>query len=96
MVVEFTTVPPLVEVSEPVLVEVSEGFIAFNVHLFEGLVEEVVQLIAAVVLAAAFAWAWLLASVGDWVILVCLISAAIAWDEWVAAASEVNSVGWGE
>jgi hypothetical protein len=63
-VLEVTIVPPGVEVSIPVGVEAIEAtWIGVRVHLFVGLVEEVVQLVAAVVVAASFTWAWLFALV---------------------------------
>jgi hypothetical protein len=77
----------LVEVSEPVSIEGIEAGVALDVHLFVGLVEEVVQLVAASVVAASFAWALLVAGECNWIEIVFSGLAAISWDQWVAAAS---------
>jgi len=39
-VLDFSGVPPLIEVTEPVVIEVLEVVIFRSVHLFVGLVEE--------------------------------------------------------
>ena len=72
---EVSIVPPCVEVSIPVGVEAIEVSVLVGVHLFEGLVEEVVQLVAAVVVAASFTGAWLFALSGGFVVFI----------EWVKA-----------
>lgn len=80
---EITSVPPLVEVSVPLSIEGVEGSVLARVHFFEGLVEEVVQFVAAVVVAASFTWAggrrwWdFIADVIDWIIGFSTNNAAI-------------------
>jgi len=55
---EVSVVPPGVEISIPVSVEAIEVGVLVNIHLFESFVEEVVKFVTAVVIAAAFTWAW--------------------------------------
>lgn len=63
--VEFSVVPPRVEILEPVTVEGLEVAVVLSVvHLLKCLVEEVVKLVTAVVVTAAFAWALLHTEVG--------------------------------
>lgn len=71
------SVPPGIEVFEPLFIEVVIASVVVKVHLFKGLVEEVVQLIAAVVVTATFTWAWRRASVGLGVISVGLVKATV-------------------
>jgi hypothetical protein len=55
-------------------------------------VEEEVQLVAAVVVAAAFAWAWWATGLGHWVELVGLVIAAVVEISWVTASDEWTRV----
>lgn len=95
-ITEVTIVPPFVEVSVPVSIEGSEVItILSSVHLFEGLVEEVVQFVAAVVVTTSFTWAWWVTQSVLWIIDVGWWVAAIV-TSWVidvtAAREEVISV----
>jgi len=90
-VFEVTTVPPAVEISVPFSIEFIEISIGIGVHLFEGLMEEVVQLVAAVIVAASFTWAWLFALFSDGIVFVCWVKATTVFISRVAASSE----GWG-
>lgn len=54
---KVSIVPPLIEISVPFSIESFECGVLVRVHLFEGFVEEVVQLVTAVVVAASVTWA---------------------------------------
>jgi len=82
----FASVPPCVEVIIPVNIEVFEAVILVRVHFFESLVEEVVQLITAVVVTAWFRRT----CICEWIIDVGIISAAVIFFGWVATSNEVR------
>jgi hypothetical protein len=67
----------VIEVIEPGGIEIIKAVVRAGVHLFECLVEEVVQFIAATVVAATFTWAWCCAGLGVLVIGISLDNAAI-------------------
>ena len=86
---DFTVVPPSVEVSVPCVVEGFEVGEVVVIHLFEGLVEEVVKFITAVVVAASLAWAIFFTDVSisceeQWLVGT---TAACLFISWVATSS---------
>ena len=78
-IVSSDSVPPVIEVIIPVLVELHIGRVAGVIHFIVSSVHHVVHLITAVEVTAAFTWALLdlVACSGGWVPLLGLISTAV-------------------
>ena len=85
---DITSVPPVVEVIVPVLVEGVKAGVLFVVHLFVGFVQEVVQFITAVVVAASWAWARFFTLSIEWIVFQCGVlstSTTVSLRCWVTA-----------
>lgn len=82
------TIPPLVEVLKPLVVEGGKVVVLIRVDLSECLVKEVVQFITAVVVTAAFTWARRMAFAIFRVILIVIVSATVILALGVAATNE--------